>query len=125
MGNGFPVGGIFIHPSVEASFGLLGTTLRESPVPAAALTVLEVIEDENPGRKMRTTCAYFVEKHRKITELKRVKGRGLMPDWSLISDCRFVVRNFIMEHHIFLRAMQKNLNVIRILHLLNPLKEIL
>ena len=26
MGNGFPIGGILIHPNIKASFGLLGTT---------------------------------------------------------------------------------------------------
>ena len=26
MGNGFPIGGILIHPNIEAKFGMLGTT---------------------------------------------------------------------------------------------------
>jgi acetylornithine aminotransferase len=29
MGNGFPIGGVLIHPKFQASNGLLGTTLEE------------------------------------------------------------------------------------------------
>ena len=31
MGNGFPVGGILIHPSIKASYGLLGNHLWWQP----------------------------------------------------------------------------------------------
>ena len=44
MGNGFPVGGILIHPSIKASFGLLGTTFGGNHLACAAtLSVLEVL----------------------------------------------------------------------------------
>ena len=43
MGNGFPVGGILIHPEFRASTGLLGTTFGGNHLAcAAALSVLEV-----------------------------------------------------------------------------------
>ena len=47
MGNGFPIGGVMIAPSFEASFGLLGTTFGGNHLAcAAALSVLEVIKNE-------------------------------------------------------------------------------
>ena len=47
MGNGFPIGGILIHPKFKASYGLLGTTFGGNHLAcAAALSVLETIEQE-------------------------------------------------------------------------------
>ena len=47
MGNGFPIGGILSAPELKASYGLLGTTFGGNHLAcAAALAVLEVIEDE-------------------------------------------------------------------------------
>lgn len=123
MGNGFPVGGIFIHPSIEASFGLLGTTFGGNHLScAAALTVLEVIEEEGLMQNARDMAAYFMEKASHIIELKRVKGRGLMLGLEFdfpIADLR---KKLIMEHHIF-TGNAKDPNVIRILPPLTIKKE--
>ena len=37
MGNGFPIGGILIHPSIEAKYGLLGTTFGGITLPVSLL----------------------------------------------------------------------------------------
>ncbi|MFS8616690.1 MAG: aminotransferase class III-fold pyridoxal phosphate-dependent enzyme, partial [Solitalea sp.] len=48
MGNGFPIGGILIHPSIPAKHGMLGTTFGGNHLAcAAANAVLEVIEQED------------------------------------------------------------------------------
>jgi len=48
MGNGFPIGGVLIHPSIQPWSGMLGTTFGGNYLAcAAALAVLEVIEKEN------------------------------------------------------------------------------
>ena len=48
MGNGFPIGGILIHPNIEAKFGMLGTTFGGNHLACAAgLAVLNVIEEQN------------------------------------------------------------------------------
>jgi acetylornithine aminotransferase len=123
MGNGFPVGGIFIHPSIKASFGLLGTTFGGNHLAcAASLTVLEVIEEENLMHNAREMEHYFREKSAQIAELKRVKGRGLMLGLEFdfpIADLR---KKLIMEHHIF-TGNAKDPNVIRILPPLTIKKE--
>ena len=77
MGNGFPIGGILIHPSFEASFGLLGTTFGGNHLAcAASLSVLEVIEEENLMQNAKEISAYFIDKANTISEIKNIKGRG-------------------------------------------------
>ncbi len=45
MGNGFPIGGILIHPTIKASYGLLGTTFGGNHLACvASLSVLEVLK---------------------------------------------------------------------------------
>ena len=36
MGNGFPVGGVLIHPDLKGWFGMLGTTFGGNPLACAA-----------------------------------------------------------------------------------------
>ena len=52
MGNGFPVGGILIAPHIQPKHGMLGTTFGGNQLAcAAALAVLEVMEEENLMQK--------------------------------------------------------------------------
>ncbi len=115
MGNGFPVGGILIHPSIEASFGLLGTTFGGNHLACAAtLTVLEVIEQERLMENARAMEAYFIEQAAHIKQLKRVKGRGLMLGLDFGFPIAALRQKLILEHHIF-TGNAKDTNVIRIL----------
>ena len=46
MGNGFPIGGVLVHPTFQATHGLLGTTFGGNHLAcAAAIAVLEIIRD--------------------------------------------------------------------------------
>jgi len=48
MGNGFPIGGILIHPDIESKYGMLGTTFGGNHLACAAgLAVLNTIESEH------------------------------------------------------------------------------
>ena len=115
MGNGFPVGGILIHPSIKASFGLLGTTFGGNHLACAAtLCVLDVIENQNLMQNATDISDYFQEKAKALPNLKAIKGRGLMLGLEFnfpISDLR---KKLIYDHHIFTGGA-KNLNVLRIL----------
>lgn len=123
MGNGFPVGGILIHPKIEASYGLLGTTFGGNHLACSAtLAVLEILEKEN-----LMTNALIISKHLQnavisIPEVKNVKGRGLMLGLEFdfpISDLR---KTLIYKHHIF-TGSSKNPNLLRILPPLTIKKE--
>ncbi|MBJ6366631.1 aspartate aminotransferase family protein [Snuella sedimenti] len=123
MGNGFPVGGILIHPNIQASYGLLGTTFGGNHLAcAAALAVLEVMDTENLMQNAEEISAYFVEKAQAIPEVKQLKGRGLMLGMEFnfpIADLR---KELIFKHNIF-TGSAKNPNVLRILPPLTIKKE--
>lgn len=115
MGNGFPVGGILIHPDIKASFGLLGTTFGGNHLAcAASLAVLEVLEDENLMQNAKEVSAYFIEKAKTISKIKKVKGRGLMLGLEFDVPISELRKNLINKHHIF-TGSAKNPNLIRIL----------
>ena len=115
MGNGFPVGGILIHPSIKASYGLLGTTFGGNHLACAAtLSVLEVIEEERLMQNAIESSIHFLKKALKVTELKTVKGRGLMLGLEFNFPIAELRRNLLFKHHIF-TGNAKNSNLLRIL----------
>ncbi|MHC9087760.1 aspartate aminotransferase family protein [Tenacibaculum sp. IMCC1] len=115
MGNGFPVGGILIHPSIEASYGLLGTTFGGNHLAcAASLAVIETVKKEQLMENAQQIAAYFMEQATLIPQITTVKGRGLMLGLEFdfpIADLR---KNLIFKHHIF-TGSAKNPNLLRIL----------
>ncbi|PQJ74316.1 aspartate aminotransferase family protein [Polaribacter gangjinensis] len=115
MGNGFPVGGILIHHSIKASFGLLGTTFGGNHLAcAAALTVLNVIEEEKLIENAKNMSQYFIEKAQEIPQVKRIKGRGLMLGLEFDFPIAELRKKLINNHKIF-TGNAKNQYVIRIL----------
>ncbi len=123
MGNGFPIGGILIHPSIKASFGLLGTTFGGNHLACvASLTVLKVIEEEKLMENVKEISAYFMEKAKTVPKLKKVKGRGLMLGLEFDFPIADIRKKLIYTHKIF-TGSAKNPNVIRILPSLTVKKE--
>lgn len=115
MGNGFPVGGILIHPDIKASFGLLGTTFGGNHLACvASLAVLEVLEDENLMPNAKEVSTYFIEKTKAISKIKKVKGRGLMLGLEFDFPIAELRKKLIHNHKIF-TGSAKNPNLIRIL----------
>jgi acetylornithine aminotransferase len=115
MGNGFPVGGILIHPDIKASFGLLGTTFGGNHLAcAASLAVLDVLEEENLMQNAQEISAYFIEKTKAISKIKKVKGRGLMLGLEFDFPIAELRKKLIHNHKIF-TGSAKNPNLIRIL----------
>ena len=115
MGNGFPIGGILIHPSIKASFGLLGTTFGGNHLAcAASLTVLDVIIAEKLMENVKEISTYFSEKAKTVTALKAIKGRGLMLGLEFNFPVAELRKKLIYEHKIF-TGSAKNPNLLRIL----------
>ncbi len=115
MGNGFPVGGILINPSIEASYGLLGTTFGGNHLACAAtLSVLEVIKNEDLMQNATDISQYFLEKAKQLPKLKAIKGRGLMIGLEFDFPIAELRKQLIFKHHIF-TGSAKNQNLIRIL----------
>ena len=115
MGNGFPIGGILIHPTIKASYGLLGTTFGGNHLACvASLAVLEVLKEERLLENARTIAEYFIEKAAAISEIKKIKGRGLMLGMEFDFPIAELRKKLIFEHHIF-TGSAKNPNLLRIL----------
>ncbi len=115
MGNGFPIGGILIHPSIKASFGLLGTTFGGNHLAcAASLAVLNVLEKDQLMQNAKEVSAYFIEKSKAIPKLKAIKGRGLMLGLEFDFPIAELRKSLIYKHHIF-TGSAKNPNLLRIL----------
>ena len=111
MGNGFPIGGLLISDKFKASFGLLGTTFGGNHLAcASALSVLEIIENENLIENVNQQSAYFLDAISEIPEIKKVKGKGLMLGLEFDFDVTELRKNLIYEQFIFTgNASQKNL----------------
>src|SRR3954467_5039422 len=79
IANGFPIGGILIAPHIKAKHGMLGTTFGGNHLAcAAALAVLEVIEQENLIDNAKQLGNYVMNELHSIEEIKNVRGKGLM-----------------------------------------------
>jgi len=123
MGNGFPIGGILIHPNIKSSYGMLGTTFGGNHLACvASSTVLDVIESENLMQNAKDVSAYFIEKSKEISEIKNIKGRGLMLGMEFDFPIATLRKKLIFTHKIF-TGSAKNPNLLRILPPLTIQKE--
>lgn len=119
MGNGFPVGGILIHESIKASYGLLGTTFGGNHLACAATTaVLEVLEKENLIENSAKLEDYFRELATEIPQVKRVKGRGLMLGLEFDFEVADLRKRLIHNQYLFTGGA-KDKYVLRVLPALN------
>ena len=115
MGNGFPVGGVLIHPSIEAKYGMLGTTFGGNHLACAAgLAVLNTLEEENLIENVNKVSEYFISEAKKIQQIKNIKGRGLMLGLEFDFEVAELRKKLIYEHHIFTGGAS-NKKLIRIL----------
>ncbi|MBD1260491.1 aspartate aminotransferase family protein [Maribacter polysiphoniae] len=122
MGNGFPVGGVLIHEKIEASYGLLGTTFGGNHLAcAASLAVLEVMEKEHLMANAHHLGEYFLKEAKKIPQVKRTKGKGLMLGLEFDFEVAELRKKLIYEHHLFTGGA-KDKHVLRILPALNITK---
>ena len=114
MGNGFPVAGISISPHIHSKHFMLGTTFGGNHLAcAAALAVLEVIDVENLMANAEETGNYLFEEIKKITELKNLRGKGLMIGFDVPPELKDLKKNLLTKHHIFTGEAKPN--VIRLL----------
>ena len=114
MGNGFPVGGILIAPSIQAKFGMLGTTFGGNPLAcAAALGVIEVMQKDNLIAAASEKGAYLIEALKKTPGVKTVRGRGLMIGFEMEEHLKDTKQVLLNDFKIFTGEAKPN--VIRLL----------
>lgn len=114
MGNGFPVAGIMIAPHIRPRHFQLGTTFGGNHLAcAAALAVLEVIEEEKLMGNATTIGKYLKEELEMIPQIKKVRGRGLMIGFDVPEELKNLKKNLLWNQKIFTGEAQPN--VIRLL----------
>ncbi|MBR2064094.1 MAG: aspartate aminotransferase family protein [Bacteroidales bacterium] len=105
MGNGFPVGGIIVSPSIEASYGMLGTTFGGNHLACtAALAVLDIIENEHLIENAATIGSYFENALKEDKTLKEYRGKGLMIGLELKDEYVGLRNRLLFERHFFTGA---------------------
>lgn len=122
MGNGFPVGALLIAPEIKPWFGMLGTTFGGNYLAcAASMAVLEIMETEKLIENAAEVGEYLINKLKKVSGIKEVRGLGLMIGLEFdqqINDIRHVL---LKKHHIFTGV--SGANIIRLLSPLTLTKE--
>lgn len=123
MGNGFPIGGILIHPNIEAKYGMLGTTFGGNHLAcAAALAVLNTIEEEKLIDNVNEISKYLISIAETIPQIKNIKGRGLMIGLEFDFEVGELRKKLIYDEHIFTGGAS-NKKLLRILPPLTIKKE--
>ena len=124
IANGFPMSAVLISPEFKPVYGQLGTTFGGNHLAcAAALAVLDVMEQEQIVENARQVGEYLMEKLTALREsgkngdkIKDVRGRGLMIGIELTVPQKEVRERLLYEQHVFTGCSGTN-----VLRLLPPL----
>ena len=102
IANGFPCGGILISPEFRARKGMLGTTFGGNYLAcAAALAVLDIIEQEDLVENARTVGEYLKAHLPQSPRIKEVRGRGLMLGIEMNESVAPLRKALLYDKHIF------------------------
>ena len=105
MGNGFPIGGVLINPSIKPSYGMLGTTFGGNHLACtAALAVLDIIENEHLIENAAKIGEYFREALAEDKAVKEYRGKGLMIGLELKDEYVGLRNRLLFERHFFTGA---------------------
>jgi acetylornithine aminotransferase len=93
---------------------MLGTTFGGNHLAcAAALAVLEVIEEEKLMENAKSTGDFLISSLKKIDGLKNVRGKGLMIGFDLETNLKDLRKNLLNNQQVFTGEAKPN--IIRLL----------
>lgn len=93
---------------------MLGTTFGGNHLAcAAAIAVLEVMEEEKLMENAKEVGSYLMNEIEKVSGLKNVRGKGLMIGFDVSGELNDLRKNLLQKHKIFTGYAKPN--VIRIL----------
>ena len=102
IGNGFPMSAILISPIFKPVYGMLGTTFGGNHLAcAAAIAVLDIMEQENLVNNAEKVGAYLMEELHKLPGIKEVRGRGLMIGIEFEESIKEVRSKLLFEEKVF------------------------
>jgi acetylornithine aminotransferase len=109
MGNGFPVGGLLVKPDIKGVHGMLGTTFGGNHLAcAAALAVLEVIDNENLMKNAQALGNYWMSELKSFPAVTAIRGRGLIIGFDLPENLASLRKDLLFKHHIFTGEAKPN-----------------
>lgn len=109
MGNGFPVAGILIAPFLKPKHGMLGTTFGGNHLAcAAALAVLEVMEEEKLMQNALTTGEFLMRQLERMEGLHKVRGKGLMIGFDVTAEFKDLRKNLLNNKQVFTGEAKPN-----------------
>ena len=109
MGNGFPVAGIIVAPHIKPKHFQLGTTFGGNHLAcAAALAVLEIIEEEKLMGNAVMIGKYLKDELNAIPELQNVRGRGLMIGFDVPEELKDLKKKLLLNQKIFTGEAKPN-----------------
>jgi acetylornithine/N-succinyldiaminopimelate aminotransferase len=115
MGNGFPIGGVLIHPKFKPKYGLLGTTFGGNHLAcAAAIAVLDVLKKEKLIENAAKVGAYALEKMKTLEGIKEVRGMGLMIGVEFEFPTADLRKRLAFQQHVFVGSSSEA-NTVRLL----------
>ena len=119
MGNGFPIGGLLIHPKYKPSYGLLGHTFGGNHLACAAgIAVLDIIKKEKLLKNTKHIGNYLMKKLKKMEAIKEVRGLGLMIGLEFDQPIKALRKHLVYNEQVF-TGSSSNPNVMRLLPPLN------
>lgn len=116
IANGYPMSGLLISPKFTPVYGQLGTTFGGNHLGcAAALAVLDVIEEEGLVQNAAEVGEYLIGKLRSenLPHVVDVRGRGLMIGIELDQPYKEIRTRLVKDQHCFTGC--SGTNVIRLL----------
>lgn len=109
MGNGFPVAGIIAGPQFKARHFMLGTTFGGNHLAcAAALAVLEVMEEEKLMGNAVMIGKYLRDELERIPQLQNVRGKGLMIGFDVTDEMKDLKKNLLWNQKVFTGEAKPN-----------------
>lgn len=114
IANGFPMAGVLISPMFEPVYGMLGTTFGGNHLAcAAALAVMDVMEQGNLIENAANVGSSLLKELKKFQQIKEVRGCGLMIGMEFDHPVKEIRSRLIHEQKVFTGA--SGTNVIRLL----------
>ena len=105
IANGFPMGGVLISPKFTPIYGQLGTTFGGNHLAcAAAIAVLDILEQENLVENARNVGEFLMNELKQIPGIKEVRGRGLMIGMEFDYPVKELRTRLIKEEKVFTGA---------------------
>ncbi|WP_185858291.1 aspartate aminotransferase family protein [Blattabacterium cuenoti] len=119
MGNGFPIGGVLIHPKFKSYHGMLGSTFGGNYLACTAgISVLEIIKKENLIENAKKMGKILLQELRLIPEIKNIRGRGLMIGLEFDFPIQYLKNILIYKEKVFI-GTSNNPCILRLLPPLN------